>query len=310
MILRSSTVAKFFECPKAYQYLYEDCYTSLDVAVPLVSGLAFHGGLELRGQGKTRTECLTRLKKLAKPLRWEKASTLEVLFLFYWEAHAAEEYVYEGVEVPWSLEIGDVTLRGKFDGLVRDKAGNLWIMEHKTTTASDIDDPYGKYWTSKEMNLQIDLYLMAAKATGLDVKGVVYDVARIPKLKPLKATPKDKLKYYKRKCAGGNVGDLHKDCRLKDESMLEFSARTQEYFINNRCSILSRKLIHAEDRDLEATKEDMLAAATLIKTKARPRNTSSCYNWGRECDFRPVCRKETSLTNTDLYKINPKPLEY
>lgn len=67
-------------------------------------------------------------------------------------------------------------LAGKIDGI----SGN-YIVEHKTTS-EDIG-PDSEYWLRLRVDPQISLYTMAARACGLDITGVLYNVIRKPSLR-------------------------------------------------------------------------------------------------------------------------------
>ena len=72
-------------------------------------------------------------------------------------------------------------LAGKIDGIITIN-GHSYIVEHKTTS-EDIG-PDSDYWLRLRVDPQISLYTMAARACGLDITGVLYNVIRKPALRP------------------------------------------------------------------------------------------------------------------------------
>jgi len=74
------------------------------------------------------------------------------------------------VEYEFELKVGEFTLIGYIDGIVERNNGTLWVLEHKfnkTVQTGHLDlDP------------QVSIYMMAARALGLDVRGALYNVVR------------------------------------------------------------------------------------------------------------------------------------
>lgn len=91
---------------------------------------------------------------------------------------------------------------GKLDVVVRDAHGRKLIIEHKSS-GEDIG-PGSSFWARLRMGGQAAMYIRGAEALGHQVEGVLYDVARKPDLRPLKATSLGERKYTKaryRQCA-------------------------------------------------------------------------------------------------------------
>lgn len=71
--------------------------------------------------------------------------------------------------------------------------GEIYVVEHKT---SSLDIGAGTpYWRRLTLDSQVSNYLRGAKSTGLDARGVLYDVVRKVGLQPYAATPEEQRKY-------------------------------------------------------------------------------------------------------------------
>lgn len=86
---------------------------------------------------------------------------------------------------------------GKVDVIVRDATGRVFIVEHKSSS-EDIGQG-SSFWARLRMGGQAAGYIRGAESLGHQIDGVVYDVARKPDLRPLKATPVAERQYTKPK---------------------------------------------------------------------------------------------------------------
>lgn len=305
MKLRSSGINAYLSCPRKYQNRYVLGYDTVDTNYVLGFGSAVHAGLEVLANGGDRTEARVAFGKEGRDLPDSQKVIGECLLILYHEAYKKDTLVYEGAEVPWELELSPgVTLMGKFDGIAVDSNGDRCIVEHKTTR-SDIAEG-ANYWQARELDIQLDLYKWAANKLDMDIKYVLYDVVKVPRLKPHKTTPLEKQEFYKRKGKYGDVGDPRPGTRLRAEGPREFKERVMEYVLDNRHTLLRREKFY----DRMSPEKDIKDIAELIGTGLFPKNPGNCYAYNRECEYRPVCLNETSLSNTGLYQINPNPLEY
>ena len=69
----------------------------------------------------------------------------------------------------------DLLLVGTLDGIIKDRWGNPWIMEHKTTSGSVRPEGLAEAYRLDE---QATCYTMLAQASGYDVMGVFLDAVR------------------------------------------------------------------------------------------------------------------------------------
>ena len=86
-----------------------------------------------------------------------------------WALENDDFKAYE-IEYKFNLEIGDFILTGYIDGIVERDNGTHWILEHKFTKQVRIKH--------LELDPQVSIYLLAARALGFDVRGAFYNVVR------------------------------------------------------------------------------------------------------------------------------------
>lgn len=99
-------------------------------------------------------------------------------------------------ELEFEFPFDNIVVRGKIDGLIPDRHGGLWQLEHKTH--GQIDDEY--LMAHLSIDLQVLVYQLALRRMGFKkILGVKYNVVRNPGLKsdglPLLAY-RDKLREH------------------------------------------------------------------------------------------------------------------
>lgn len=260
-------------------------------------GKAFHAGLEALKNGENTADAIDDCRihfDITPPF---KRAVVEMQLQIWHDKYRQDGLKYIENELEFRID----GVHGFIDGIVETPNGKKYIIEHKTT-GSNIDAT-SFYWNRLDLNRQIDVYMWAARELGHDIEGCIYDVIKIPNYKPLKATPKNKLEYYKRDCKGGKKGELKAGLRLTNETTDEFMNRVIESLVDDRYSNLQRKTIPFLAKDVLNTMRDVRDIETLISRGLFPKNPSSCHMGRFSCDFLPVCKQETSIKNDRLYKI-------
>ncbi len=179
---------------------------------------------------------------------------------------------------------------GKIDVRVRRPEGQVWIMEHKSSSQY-IDDPTAPYWRQLDMDHQVSAYFLGAEALAggdeqLAPRGCIYDVIRKPGLRPHLATPPEKRKYKK------VTGELYANMREFDETPEEYRARLHEDIEQN----LERYFVRREVPRTESQLIDFLSDAWMearIMREAHlaaraPRDPDACHAFGT-CQFWQIC---------------------
>jgi hypothetical protein len=193
----------------------------------------------------------------------------------YWprEQFVAEEH---HVKFRFELEPG-IELIGEFDA-IGTYQGKRVILERKSSS-EDIS-PGSPYWQKVELSdAQVSLYLLAAERLELGITEVLYDVLRKPALR---------LK--------------------KGETVEAFEQRCLEAITENPEHYFQRKLVTRLETERAAYVRDVHGTVRLLQVSAflgdgTPRNTGSCWDYGRPCEFFPVCGTGASLDDPALYRV-------
>ena len=135
------------------------------------------------------------------PDRYE-AARLRASVAGYWVRWGSARWQVLAVEVQFRYLLGDVEMRGKIDGIVRDlDDGRVYVVEHKFTSMDA--SPGSAYWERLTIDTQVSIYTDGAAMLGYDIAGVIYDVIAKPGHKPAMATPEDLRRYTAEKRTTG-----------------------------------------------------------------------------------------------------------
>jgi len=296
MRLSPSKISKFQGCPAKYNFHYNLNVEAIDQDdTALNMGTRVHTCLESWFARQWKDDSSFSQLVVDSPV-------LEATVLGYHHRWKNVKYTLLANETERIVDIGDDQLFGIWDKLIIDAQGRTCIVEHKTTRQGI--DPGSRYWDRLVLNTQIDFYFLLAEKLGIKIDYILYDVIRIPQLRPLRATPKNKRQFYK---TGDKKGKPRPGTRLKPETPKEFKQRLLDYVVDNVYSMYIRKKIFRTQQDIDRTQTDFHDLAYTMGVcediGAYPRNPNYCYAFNRECEFLPVCTGTTDINNEQLYQL-------
>ncbi len=209
-------------------------------------------------------------------------------------ADSFAEHAAFHVEQPFTIALSDdIDFVGRIDAITTMIDGKTWIVEHKTTQAKI--DPTSRYWERLALDAQISAYYLGARSLGFDIIGCIYDVIRIPPIKPLLATPMEKRRYKRN-------GELYANQREQDEPVKEYGLRVieemppGEWFARRNYVRLESELIRSQ-RNLFAAAELVQLIRHNMETKgvdAILQNDRGCHQFG-VCEYWDVCNGAASI---------------
>lgn len=184
--------------------------------------------------------------------------------------------------------------------------GSCLIIEHKTSS-SDVEEG-SPYWKRLRLDSQVSNYDVGARSLGFDPVGVLFDVIRKPRFRPLKATPVESRKYTK--ATKTEPSRLYKDQREADETLDEYRARMRTDIEASPDSYYKRGIVvrsETERRDAAHDAWDVADQITLSQRTGRwSRNVDACERYGRFCDYFAVCTGEASIDDPVRYRKTDK----
>ena len=211
-----------------------------------------------------------------------------------------------------TFEIG-----GKIDAMVRDTDGDVYLVEHKTSS-QDINEG-SDYRERLRMDSQISAYLSAEGPLGFDLDGCLYDIVRKPSMKPYKATPEEDRKYTTKdsKLKDGTLrpaGSLYANQRARDETREEFFVRMYDHVLEEPHRYFQRPVIARSKAELTESKFDFWHMSKSIRERqlddagvyAWPRNPDACYHWSNLCEYYRVCTGEADIEDDLLFKTTSR----
>lgn len=217
------------------------------------------------------------------------------------------------VEVPWEATLGGVRCAGTVDAVGFDEHGDEVIVEHKTTSL-DIG-PGAIYWRQVAVtDVQVSMYAAAFPGAR-----VLYDVVRKPDLEHSQVPVVDSLGIpvvldahgsRVRKTTGDKgwrrTGDKEKGYVLqtRPETDDELVARCLAAMAADPARYFARSYIVRLEHEHEAFTRDLQLVDGMRRLPMQPRSPRSCYAFGRECGFYPVCWEGRSIDDDTLYTEN------
>jgi len=264
MILTNSEIGCYQRCPREWQHRYLDHRTG--PSTPAQSrGTRIHAWLGGWWTGDPVTtlglEPVEYAMVRGYHARWVKPELREVR-----------------TSVPFAVELpsAGVTLVGEVDAVGLDFFGNTIVVEHKSTT-QDIS-PGSQYWSERvSCDPQVSTYLQAFPRAV-----VLYDVLRVPALRPLEANTRRKV--------------AETDDEYVERCLAAMAEKPGYYF--------QRATIVRLEHETEAFELDVQIVAESMHAGPQARNPKSCFSFGKRCDFFGVCWSGHSLDSLDPVERN------
>lgn len=183
--LSHSSMSTFRRCLMQYKWKYLLNYEPL-ASPPLIKGSCGHAALGAGYMALAKKENLDAVVEISLKAASNKLAEFEekagdemtdiwddlsiIIPRYYEWARENDDFIAHEIEYKFEFEIDDFTVIGYFDGIVERTNGTLWLLEHKFTKQVRVKH--------LELDPQISLYMLAARATGFDIRGVFYNVVR------------------------------------------------------------------------------------------------------------------------------------
>lgn len=311
-LLTTSASARYRSCPRSYWYAYEECVRPVYVDDAREFGTLGHRGLEVYmlalRDGAKPLEAVERgmseIRRIENPFTQEAHIALLCGYHSRWENSGLTVLAVEQQYVtPLRNPATGAASRtwehaGKIDAIVRDAAGDVWVLDHKFTTMQF--GPGSDYRTSLLLDPQVSNYLLGARSLGYQPVGWIHDVIKRPAMRPLKATPIEARKYVQK------TGALYANQRAEDETPEEYGERIAASILSEPDDWFDRIPVHRLDDEEREAAFDLWQVGRQIADsradRAWPRNPRSCQQYGRACDYLPLCTGTASLEDQTRYR--------
>lgn len=290
-VLTYSSLRSFQTCRCAYDYRFNRSIVPSESALPLYFGTAVHAALEQWFKTCSRDAAQTAIMEQGLPVEeYLKASELFAAYANHW---SDEPFDVVSVEQEFCLPLINPStgrksrifeLRGKVDGVVRDKStGRLFILEHKTSSAISAE-----YIDRIMLDQQIATYAAAmGRVLNEPVCGAIYDILEKPSIRMKKGETDAEFEARRAellaKSKTGKTTAKKKDAETASEFRERLRASiTPESF--------RREVVEFDTGKLRDSMAELWAIATDMKKAVYYKNTFSCAQFGRACPYLSLCR--------------------
>lgn len=319
-LITNSELKSYRLCARLHHLRYDRGLRPVHEREVLRFGTAVHSGLEAHWRGTSHVGAV----QCDDSYDLEKALAMLDGYALYWRDSG---FTVIGVELEFRATLANpdtgaasktYELGGKLDALVMDSEGNVWIVEHKTT--SEDATPGSDYWKRLRLDPQISTYMVGARALGYEPRGVLYDVLVKPTLQPrsiplvdddgvkivrdaqgLRVRTKDGKKWRE-------TGDAAQGyvVETRPETPAEYGVRVRDAIAADPDRYYVRgTVVRLEDEEREAS-ADAWTTAGLIRDSRRTgrhaRNPDACVRFGSTCEFFGVCTGETSADDETRFR--------
>lgn len=299
-LISHTELTTFLRCQREHHFRYVVRRAPAETSEALRFGKLWSVFLEHREQA----DWLAKITPLAADAyELARCTALALGYLERWRGESLETLA---IEAEFAMPITNpetahasrtFALGGRLDRVCRDRSTGEVVLVESKTTSEEIG--YGAdYWRRvSTVDPQVSTYYPGARALGFDVARCVYDVARKPALRPLKATPEEARKYTK-------AGALYASQRDRDETPEEYFERVAAAIAEDPNKYYARGDIVRLERDEREHASDVWHTARLIRESEllnrHPRNPNSCKRFGRYCGYFPVCSGEARIEDFSL----------
>jgi len=296
-IVSHSELATFRRCPMEWRFRYVlRREPRRPKAQALTKGTAIHKvvGAYHRGEKPDLSPLSPQDRALVRGYR------------AYW-GEPDRQLEMEKTDVPFSIMIDPtIMVVGEFDGkgIRKDRNGKKTIVEHKSSSE---DITIGSaYWNKVVLvDSQVTSYLLASQLMGWGQVEILYDVLLKPKTDRFYATPTAKRKYTK--ATKDEPSKLYANQRELDETDEELELRVLQDICERPEHYYQRGTVVRLEADHAAHIKDVKGTVHLLQIvrgmgENAPRNTDSCFKYGRPCDFFPVCSSGVDVMDETFYQ--------
>ena len=249
---------------------------------------------------------------------WRGAFNDEVLMNGFVPIEVEGEFVFPLIN-PDTHEESEVFVEsGKRDGVLEDAHGNIWLLEHKTSS-EDIS-PGSNYWKRLSIDTQISKYLLSLvhDFPNHEIMGVIYDVVRKPSLRfGTRPVLDDEGKKIVKDGSGNRVMNKNgtpkqsvtsgsdQYLEVRDETPQEYEVRCRESIEKSERPFVEIQKVAQTNETLQEYMKDAWASAEQIlywrDKDLWPKNPESCLQYG-SCEFLDLCVGQATVDNIRFAK--------
>jgi hypothetical protein len=205
-LITVSRSGSFKSCRKRHWFEYEIKLRRITDSRALRMGSAYHVALDILKKTGILEDAIAAAREYydlapdeADAYEWEieRETVAALVSGYHWRWHGDNTRIIaseQSFRIPLTNpKTGSRSvlfdLAGQIDGIVELEDGRLAVLEHKLYS-DDLNDD-SAFWRRLQLDLQVSVYVHAARKLGYDVATVLYDVTRKPTIRPEKVPLRD-----------------------------------------------------------------------------------------------------------------------
>jgi len=301
----------FRNCRKACQYRYLDNLVPLQKAQALFFGSVIHECLEIWHKTYDFELVVQHINEIYSHQTYDSSQKKDLYLALammqgYIKKYRSDQENFQVIGLEQKFE-GNIKnpgtgsfsksfkLSGKVDGIIKNKNGDHYLLEHKT--ASVIDGNYlEKLWT----DFQITLYCWYVREVlEVPVLGVIYNILGKVKLKQSEGETDSE---YEARCqfliAKSKTGKTTAKRKMPETDEAYQDRLSVKY---DNPEIFQREtILISQDRYLQLQEELWKLTKAFLEARRTNnfyRNTAYCFQWHRPCAYYPICSAGNNCQN-------------
>ncbi len=301
--LRGSEVNDFLRCRTRWDYAWQQNLKPKTPNNKLFFGTLLHKYIEKFYECKNTYAPFNHMEKLFLETDTSGMEQFEIDELWdlakgvatnYAERYASdwEQYEVLATELHFAIPLTDtLTYTGTIDLVVKDKDGQVWFYDHKTTSSIEM------YEKRADMDRQISRYWWALQQLGYDVAGFVYniilkDVPRKPELLKKGGLSQNKAQKTTHDLYLQAIQENGLDVNDYREMLDHLKAQGNRYF--------KRMKVTRLQPEIDASILELIEVAKDMDNARIYRNITKDCSW--DCPFQSICVSSMDGSNVDYLK--------
>ena len=302
--IRGSEVNDFLRCRTRWDYAWQQNLKPKTPNDKLFFGTLFHKYLEEWYKNHSQAQALTAMKKLFDETDTSGMEQVVIDELWDLAFNVAENYFAKwakddnkmevlATELEFSFPITkDRWYTGTIDLVLKDQHGQVWFMDHKTTSSMD------SYEKRADMDRQISRYWWALQQLGYDVHGFIYNIILKDVPEPPTVLKSGKLSQNK---AQKTTYELYTNAVLQNgESLSDYEEilqhlKAQETDNGNR--FFRRAKVQRLPSEIDNSIIELIEVAKDMEGARIYRNITKDCSW--DCSFQSICVSSMDGSNVE-----------
>jgi len=302
--VRGTEVNDFLRCRTKWNYAWNERLVAKTPNDKLLFGTMFHIFLEHLYKHDSVSGAIEKMQQAYDAMDLSNSDQVQTQETWELLKGVAENYTKQWQQTDWQYEVlatelqfaiplsDKLTYTGTIDLVLKDKNGQVWFMDHKTTASVE------SYEKRADMDRQISRYWWALQKLGYDVAGFIYNIILKDIPEPPAVLKSGKLSQNK---SQKTTYQMYHDAILANgESPSDYEEilnhlKAQETADGNR--FFKRVKVYRLQAEIDNSIEELAEVSHDMNDARIYRNITKDCSW--DCQYQSICQSSMDGSNVD-----------